>query len=864
MKGDIKVQKSILYDHFTVLPYIRGHFDRPRIDKLLTEALNCPLILVTAGAGWGKTQAVSFFLHNSDNRYMWMQFSELDNYTVRFWESFTHALNAQCPEFARKLLAFGFPDSASLFHNFIYTFADLTVNMDKCILVFDDVHLIRDLSILQFINNLICARLKNLTIVVMGRFLSDLDIKDFHNNDAVFRLTEEDLRFTPKEVWDYFSNQGITLLENTFEEIYRITNGWISGLYLISLSFKKNRGSQQDMLIVARRQIFYLIEQEIFSKYPLETQHILVKFALLERIPVGFIKKYFNLDLMNEIEKTNQFIRFNPMTNTYDIHSLFLDFLLERQGAFLSDDELKEVHLKIADWYYINDSQIEALTHYQACGHYEQIWKIIRQYEMQAPASVCRLFLDLIEGFPIEFGVKYPLTAVIHARLLLVLRRHEDSIREFTEIMNKYEALPATKENKAILGETFIYLGMISLLSFDGRYLELFKKADEYLPDGSSIIDNRFSFYEGNFMILINKDTPGEMDRHIKTVMEAMPYAAKVMNGGGYGIEYVVKAEAAYYVNNMKEAESVAYMAIYKSEQQRQYDTACVAYFVLIRVYVSAGNYSKAADCIEQLENKIAVLKSDSEKVLNIRRYVYTYTILKSWYYSMLGEYDQIPDWILKQEARHKVPLKGFYLRDEFIHAYYLLDKQEYEELSGLLEALSSDYDESGLLIARIYIHILKAILAQKKGHIAAAMEELRTSYNLSCGNSLVMPFVEYGKYMRTLIYSAKHSVLNTIPDTWLDEISTKATTYEKHQNSIKAQYRRLLGNGLKSAAKLTKMEREMIRYLCQGLTNREIANARCISLSAVKKMLNNIYVKLEAVNRADAVRIAIQMELYQ
>jgi len=78
----------------------------------------------------------------------------------------------------------------------------------------------------------------------------------------------------------------------------------------------------------------------------------------------------------------------------------------------------------------------------------------------------------------------------------------------------------------------------------------------------------------------------------------------------------------------------------------------------------------------------------------------------------------------------------------------------------------------------------------------------------------------------------------------------------------MKAQHHQTSGQPLKPLAKFTKREKEMLVYLCQGLTNAEIASACFVTTSAVKKMLNNIYIKLDATNRADAVRTALQMEL--
>lgn len=58
----------------------------------------------------------------------------------------------------------------------------------------------------------------------------------------------------------------------------------------------------------------------------------------------------------------------------------------------------------------------------------------------------------------------------------------------------------------------------------------------------------------------------------------------------------------------------------------------------------------------------------------------------------------------------------------------------------------------------------------------------------------------------------------------------------------------------------LTEREREMLILLSRYLTNAEIAHACFVSLNTVKFHLKNIYLKLGARNRADAIRIAHEM----
>lgn len=60
----------------------------------------------------------------------------------------------------------------------------------------------------------------------------------------------------------------------------------------------------------------------------------------------------------------------------------------------------------------------------------------------------------------------------------------------------------------------------------------------------------------------------------------------------------------------------------------------------------------------------------------------------------------------------------------------------------------------------------------------------------------------------------------------------------------------------------LTDSEKRVMKLLAQGMTNREIAEKLCISVTTVKSHTGNIYAKLEVKNRTAAVQAAKEMEL--
>ena len=62
----------------------------------------------------------------------------------------------------------------------------------------------------------------------------------------------------------------------------------------------------------------------------------------------------------------------------------------------------------------------------------------------------------------------------------------------------------------------------------------------------------------------------------------------------------------------------------------------------------------------------------------------------------------------------------------------------------------------------------------------------------------------------------------------------------------------------------LSSREQEVLNDLYHGLSRDEIAANRYLSINTVKKMLQSIYIKLDAKNNVDAIRIAIDQKLVE
>ena len=251
---------------------------RPRIDQLLEEGIKYPELVVSAGAGFGKTQAVLSYLEHTPHRGVWLQLTQLDNLPSRFWVSYSLTVSLHRKELGEKLRKLGFPDTLYKFDRFLHLITgELYIDNQFVIFVFDDFQLIKDEAVLRFFRLMIEANMENICIVRLTR---DIEINVL--NRSAFTIGTDDLRFDREESIQYFQRQSIpSLPENDLNRLYTYTGGWPMALYLVGLQLKNKKIDWQERLINSQQRIFELIDTEIFSAYGEQEREFFVLLSIL-------------------------------------------------------------------------------------------------------------------------------------------------------------------------------------------------------------------------------------------------------------------------------------------------------------------------------------------------------------------------------------------------------------------------------------------------------------------------------------------------------------------------------------------------------------------------------------------------------
>lgn len=820
---------------------------RPRIQEMMETAVQNPVVVVTGGAGFGKTEAVAGFLERSDYLVVWQELTMLDNLPVRFWESFVYSLAKNQKELAKKLELLGFPDTLYKLHKFMHLFTKEFFSDDRLvIMVFDNFHMIKEPSVYGFFQYLVSAHLEKICLLFITRKLNACYFKM-----RIHVINADDLRFTKNEIREYFISQSMAIPdEKVLNTISAYTGGWPLAVFLIVTKLQTCKTWDERDVMASQQMLFSLIENENFPMYRLQEQKFLVLLSMLNFLPLSLLAKIgtiFNIEAL-PLLRDCAFVSYDKQAESFYFHQIFLEFLKDKLGKIQLEE--RELVLSLAgDWCRENKYYADAMEYFSQCGYVDKIWDIILESEgIRHPKNEAALFISYIEKFPQAFSRDNVMRRIVYAMLLLNNLQVDKACQQMDIVHEQLEQMEDTVDTRKLMGEACIGSGLISLGTASFEFVGWFKKAAELLPHGSRRWGRKLNLIKYSYAVYLTSAKPGELQKGIDSFFEGMPYISKVLHGAGYGLEYLAAAEGAFMTGSLKEAEEHAYQCYYMAIEKDQTDIAYNALFLLLRVYLVAGNTANMDDILKRIESRNTQNTEADNRVLDIAL---------GWFYSELGEVSKVADWLLTGEVNESVTISMD--KEILLHLRCLLVEKNHFEALAILDKLEKLYRKP--VIPRIYVLIYRAVTHYRLDNVIQAYHALEEAYMLAAGNHLVMPFIEYGYETRSLLGGLLKENKTNIPDEWLRMIHSKAATYAKRHSFLVSRYRSAENKKINDFG-LSKRELELLRNMSQGLTREEAAASMYISPHTVKSMLKTIYNKMEAVNSADAVRIAVESKL--
>ena len=830
------------------------HFERPRLNELLLKAVKYPLVVVCAGAGYGKTTAVHDFLREYKAVKAWIQLSERDNVGSRFWENYIHSVIKVNSSMAEALSKINFPDTKEKLRHY-QSLAQRFAIPGKKIFVMDDFHCIEDPSVLRFMEECFFSNLPpETTVFLISRSLSRANTAGMFYRDRVFNVSENELRFTENELAQYLHRLGISFKTESLYEIMQDTEGWAFAINLIARSYQRAPGYSGYVRNAMKRNIFQFLETEIWTEIPERLQKFLVQLSLVDHLSVDLLTKLAGKEegLVEELEKQSAYVRLDSYINAYVIHPLFLEFLKTKQDS-LSEKQKKKVYAVSGDWCAHNGFKVDAISYYEKAGIYQAIVAILDGLSVQMPLNIAQYVAPILDNAPADTFDKVDYLAEMHLRTHLCQGHWQKSLDLLKFYEAKFLKLPEddTVRNRTLaqLYDCWTYIRALMSTTDDNFDFGIhIGKANKY---ASTLEDpGKFGpYYPGAWSNYAGSSRKGSVDEFAAAVIsigKSMPrvfYEIKLM-----GQLELIQGELAYYRGDVNSALTLLTLSVKEARSGKQFSFMNKALFYTLRIAVSQGNFALAEQALKDI-------KAQQDKTAYIYRFI-DYDIALSWYFCFLSMPEKMSEWLQEDFSPYIHPAFIENLGNQ-IKARFCYATRNFAPLLAYIEEMKA---RESILLGRVEMLAMESCVHYLMKDKEKAFAALRNAYENAAPNGIVMPFIEMGKDMRTLASAYLKTADKSVPQPWLEDISRKSASYAKRRSNIITEYAQ--AHRLTDIISITPREKDILKDLSQGLSRAEIASNRGLSINTVKMVINSLYSRLGAENVADVIRIATQRKI--
>jgi LuxR family maltose regulon positive regulatory protein len=846
---------------------------RPMLVQQLNSGLDGKLTLVCAPAGYGKTTLVLEWLMNlpEDTNTGWISLDENDNDPVRFIAYLIAAIQTSYPDIG---------DTSSMLQNpqappdeVILTalFNELTEISSPFVLILDDYHYIQTSSIHKFLALWLEHQPASLHLVIISREDPLLPIARLRAKGHLNEIRQENLRFSMQECADLLRNvMGISISYEHVAALERRTEGWAAGLQLAAVSLQHHADPDsfiREFTGSSRFILDYLID-EVLVHQTESMQKFLIKTAILERLTgplcdaiTGFMDSQERLEVL---EQTNLFIVPLDQSRTwYRYHRLFSELLQHR--LYRTEGEMPaDLHDRASRWFEQNDFLAEAIQHAIAARNWDRTARLLGQVndEMMKIGRTTTL-VRWYAALPEDILLKDPRLCFDYCWPLLLTGQYTRAV----ELLDHVEGI--AQDNRAFLGE--IMTAQAYLARVQGKHelmMDRSVRARALLPResvnsrGVVAINLALAYWhlgqmEATEEVLLealesNRASSNDyayitaviLQGRVAAVRAQLRSAAKIFkqaieSGGELPINALAHLDlsALYYEwNQLAEAAPHLQKAfdLSRRAQNEEFEVAC--WMMQACLNLADGSSQAAREALDQAQKLvdrgfIPELTTSRLEIAKLRL--------------ALAQNDLKNDRQPGNSLADDIDSHNFCRFTNLAKAKLFLAQNQFEQAEDYLVEQYKIASKHGWRYPIIAIRACQALAARVHDNAVYFIED---ALKLAKPEGFMRIFIDLGG--------------DLIP--YLQEAARCGVEPGYVGQILNAIQNNAAGENLESklAEPLSERELEVLRLIVAGLSNRQIAQDLVISLGTAKTHIHNIYGKLEAKNRAQAIARAQEIEL--
>lgn len=899
-------------------PFLATKLNRPRLHSrlisrshltdLLQQGMERVLTLVSAPAGFGKTTLLAQWLAEQESPAAWLLLEAEDNEPVRFFSYLLTALQILFPQvgtLARVLLEMS--PTLPLERVLALLINDLLERApDHFALVLDDYHVIENDAIHHGIRFLLEHLPPQMHMILATRTDPPLPLARLRARGQLIEVRASDLRFGSRQAHAFLSTvMGLNLPDEAVVMIERQTEGWIAGLQLAALSLqgRSDVSSFLSTFTGSHRFVFDYLMEEVFSRQPIAIQSFLLATSILERLcdslcnavvgePEGQVK-------LAILEQANLFVvALDDERRWYRYHHLFAEAALTRLQQ-TNSALVPHLHGRASRWYEQQGLFVEAVQHAFAAADIERAADLIERIDVDTWAGIgpaVQQMLGWLSRFPEPMVRTRPLLCIVHAIALMFAHQPQEAEARLSLAEHCLAGRPPSEQVDFLQGHIASTRAVMARFSGDlARSVRLAKRALALLPHLEKT-PGPISRLNVAHAFLVSGDVTAEQERL------AHEMVASLRTSGNWSMtmrSLTNLAQLQMLQGRLKQAAATFKQAAQVVPQQEQMQAIVgspVYACGLAEILREWNELEQAERLLDQgmklmeaglpAEGEVVALGSITRARLLLARGEYQQALAVLETFTHLARTHAFAPHLLTRSAAWSAHVHlaqgnlkaarswadqcGLTAADEYLgypqeRAYLTLARvlivqgrdqsvpSLLHEAVSLLDRLLQRAETHARTSSVLEILVLQALSRLSLGDKQAAFSLFARALSLAMPEGYVRLFVDEGAPMRHLLREirirrmAPHAIARLLA----------AFGEPAGANRVGA-----VSAGGALSEPLTRREREVLHWLSEGASNREIANRLVVSPGTVKKYIYTICGKLGVQSRTQVLARARTLHL--
>lgn len=860
---------------------------RPR----LTSQINTPVTFISAPGGFGKSTMLTAWQQECEDMLVaWAALDTDDDHLLRFWSTVIMALQTARPGLGQKLMPFLQRSSsitpAEIVSRLTDELASVANDSFRIGLVLDDFHHVRQSDVHTSVQLWLEHLPPSLQLVIAGRTRPPLALGRLRAMGLVTELELEDLRFTLPEGIAFLQKHisGEPLAYGDMEALVKRTGGWVVGLKLAVLALNKQQDRRHVIDTFGGAHIFlreYFMETALRQRSK-ALQTFLLKTAILKQLTGGLCDAVTGqtggAEMLTRLWQENLFIIRAEDQAWYRYHDLFAEMLRSQLQRQLPD-QIPDLHRRAAAWYVAQNMSADAVHHLLFIEDWEAAAEVIEDVglrELAMSGEDSRL-LRWVQRLPETVVQRHKTLLFVYLRLAnLALSRDE-----VTRFLQRIEGNLAAKSPAEMSQDEQDVLDEVRLIR-----QRLVKGTAVSQLSAGKIPDPRWQLLDALLITeTFYQPKTEEVGARVREIYDRARAEGNLFATIFAGTDL---SNRALVRGQLRQSEKIAYQVLQQALTQRGQlpEPASIALSLLAQVCLARNELAYAYQFLDRalavdpnptssnMPLTIAIIRArlqsaegkhdEAQATIQAARTLQALRPSGAWRDRDLAAYEarfcaRQGNWLAARQLLKEAETEESHPLSELMRAEIALVRQRPDAAEALLTHFVAQYpagfpNESSLDARVMLAH---ALFARHK--MNQARRVLVEAVQLAAPEGFIRPFLDHGCPLTPLLALIRHTGnLSAESDRFIGEI----LNWLGRQNDAPCSLEEESLDSLATAASITAREQTVLKLLCEGLSNSEIAGKLCVSPGTVKTHLANIYDKLGVKSRVQAVAEAQALKL--